>query len=130
MRGVLVSFGLAELIDKAILCVSELVTNVHQHAKGDLQLTVTVYETCVRVAVRDEGQLLPAPRHANARDTEGRGLFLVTAMSDACGLVSGTLAGGDGKSVWFDLAIPPGRRWPGRASGPVPTSPGDGGGTP
>ncbi|KUJ67569.1 hypothetical protein ACZ90_27385 [Streptomyces albus subsp. albus] len=108
LRGILTSFGLAEITDKALLCVSELVTNVHRHAKGDLRLTVTLHDTRVRVAVRDDCPLLPSPRRAGARDTEGRGLFLVTAMSDSCGLASGTLSGGDGKSVWFELAIPPG----------------------
>ncbi|MBH5335684.1 ATP-binding protein [Streptomyces pactum] len=109
VRSVLGALGLEELVDPATLCVSELVTNVHRHAKGDVRLTVTVEPGRVRVSVYDEcPESLPAPRRVGREETGGRGLFLVTAVSDDCGVVVGKPPSPVGKSVWFQLAIPPG----------------------
>ena len=62
--------------------------------------------TDLRVEVRDGSDRLPT----SSRDVEplahsGRGMVLVEAMSDAHGV--DPLDGG-GKSVWFELHLPPG----------------------
>ncbi|MEV8018973.1 ATP-binding protein [Streptomyces sp. NPDC086554] len=99
VRNALETLGLGDLAESAALCTSELVTNVHQHTKGDVHLRAAVAATHVRIAVYDGSEQLPAPRRAPAEDTGGRGLFLVTALSDVCGV---TPTGG-GKGVWFQL---------------------------
>ncbi|MFD4477080.1 MULTISPECIES: ATP-binding protein [unclassified Streptomyces] len=99
VRGALLTLGLAHLAEAAALCTSELVTNVHQHTKGDVHLRAAIATTHVRVAVYDASDQLPSPRSAPTEAEGGRGLFLVTALSDLCGV---TPAGG-GKGVWFQL---------------------------
>ncbi|MFG2498710.1 ATP-binding protein [Streptomyces sp. NPDC048441] len=99
VRGALETLGLDHLADAAALCTSELVTNVHRHTKGDVHLRAAVAATHVRVSVYDGSAQLPAPRRAPVDDEDGRGLFLVTALSDLCGV---TPTGG-GKGVWFQL---------------------------
>ncbi|MFE6162409.1 ATP-binding protein [Streptomyces sp. NPDC056486] len=99
VRSALVTLGLGHLADVAALCTSELVTNVLQHAKGDVHLRAAVAATHVRIGVYDGSPQLPSPRRAPAEDEDGRGLFLVTALSDVCGV---TPTGG-GKEVWFQL---------------------------
>lgn len=102
VRSALETLGLGELADTAALCTSELVTNVHQHAEGDVHLRAAVEATHVRVAVYDESRTLPTPRRAEGGDMDGRGLFLVAALSDVCGVTPTER----GKGVWFQLNRP------------------------
>ncbi|MDQ1028376.1 anti-sigma regulatory factor (Ser/Thr protein kinase) [Streptomyces umbrinus] len=99
VRATLETLGLGELADTAALCTSELVTNVHRYAEGDVHLRAAVERTHVRVAVYDGSTRLPSPRRAAAGDDGGRGLFLVTALSDVCGMTPTE----HGKGVWFQL---------------------------
>lgn len=99
VRNALETLGLGHLGDAAALCTSELVTNVHQHTKSDVHLRAAVAATHVRIAVYDGNERLPSPRRAPAEDGCGRGLFLVTALSDLCGVTPA----GVGKGVWFQL---------------------------
>jgi anti-sigma regulatory factor (Ser/Thr protein kinase) len=99
VRSALETLGLGDLADTAALCTSELVTNVHQHAKGDVHLRTQIEPTHIRVAVYDGCPELPTPRRAKGGDEDGRGLFLVTALSDVCGVTRAT----HGKGVWFQL---------------------------
>ncbi|MEU6822928.1 ATP-binding protein [Streptomyces atriruber] len=93
------TLGLGHLGDTAALCTSELVTNVHQHTKSDVHLRAAVATTHVRIAVYDGGDQLPTPRRPDADQESGRGLFLVTALSDVCGVTPASA----GKGVWFQL---------------------------
>ncbi|MEV6757454.1 ATP-binding protein [Streptomyces sp. NPDC051214] len=99
VRSALLTLGLGHLAEAAALCTSELVTNVHQHTKGDVHLRAAIADTHVRIAVYDGSDQLPSPRRAPAEDEGGRGLFLVTALSDVCGVTPT----GAGKGVWFQL---------------------------
>ncbi|MFI0982266.1 ATP-binding protein [Streptomyces sp. NPDC021093] len=99
VRSALATLGLGELAETAALCTSELVTNVHQHAKGDVHLRTRVERTHIRIAVYDNSPELPAPHRAKSNDEHGRGLFLVTALSDLCGISEVA----HGKGVWFQL---------------------------
>ncbi|MFE9649078.1 ATP-binding protein [Streptomyces sp. NPDC006365] len=103
VRYTLETLGLGGLADTAALCTSELVTNVHRHAEGDVHLRAAVEATHVRVAVYDGSTRLPSPRRASVGDDGGRGLFLVTALSDGCGVTPTE----QGKGVWFQLNVPP-----------------------
>jgi anti-sigma regulatory factor (Ser/Thr protein kinase) len=91
-------------LEDALLLVSELVTNSVLHADLDqdgwIDVTVQCDSQAVRVEVEDSGEgfgetghELPPPDHPC-----GRGLFLVRALSDRCGV-----APGGSSRVWFEL---------------------------
>ncbi|GHF56708.1 hypothetical protein GCM10010218_42570 [Streptomyces mashuensis] len=102
----LVAAGRDALVPDARVCVSDVVTNVVQHARVDtLAVEVTVRPGRAVVAVRDgDPYRRPYRRHAAPGDERGRGLQLVGALSYACG-VSLVWDGLHvvGKRVWFEL---------------------------
>ncbi|MGW7342743.1 ATP-binding protein [Streptomyces sp. NPDC054854] len=74
------------LVDTAELIVSELVTNAIKHGKGEVQVSVVLTATHVRLAVSSahpSGR--PALRAAAPDDECGRGLALVETLSDEWG---------------------------------------------
>lgn len=88
------------LLDRAELCVSELVTNAILHAATEVDLRVTAGPDGLRVSVRDRSPALPAlERHSTTAST-GRGLAMVVAVADDWGVDFGD---GPGKSVWCTL---------------------------
>ncbi|MFE0250770.1 ATP-binding protein [Streptomyces sp. NPDC059010] len=99
------------LIDRAALGVTELLTNVHQHAQPDKMCTVEIELLLDRlmVSVRDHDPRLPTvadsddAETADAADTLatcGRGLAMVAAVSESWGVRPD---GESGKVVWFTL---------------------------
>ncbi|MFE2508836.1 ATP-binding protein [Streptomyces naganishii] len=93
------------LIDRAALGVTELLTNVHQHARPDKLCTVELELLLDRltVSVRDHDPRLPVVEEMGEiapLATEGRGLAMVAAMSESWGARPD---GEDGKVVWFTL---------------------------
>ncbi|MGH9045748.1 MAG: ATP-binding protein [Acidimicrobiales bacterium] len=95
--------GLPEdLIDGAILMVSELATNAVQHARSRFELTIDCDPDGVEVEVWDHGGGEAEPQHPSATDTSGRGLQIVGALADAWGTRQATDRWG--KGVWFTLA--------------------------
>ncbi|WP_236244607.1 ATP-binding protein [Streptomyces sp. CC210A] len=97
------------LIDRAALGVTELLTNVHQHARPDKVCTVEISFALDRltVSVHDHDPRLPVlDRSPAARDplaTSGRGLALIEAVSESWGAQP---QGDSGKVVWFTLPAP------------------------
>ncbi|MFJ9618712.1 ATP-binding protein [Streptomyces noursei] len=100
------------LIDPASLGVTELLANVHRHARPSKQCTV---ELCVlldqlTVSVHDLDPRLPRLRTADSWETSGRGLALIAALSESWGVRPHA----PGKVVWFTLpaltAAPEGAR--------------------
>ncbi|MEU2716347.1 ATP-binding protein [Streptomyces sp. NPDC007205] len=99
------------LIDRAALGVTELLSNVHRHARPDKSCTVELELAPDRltVSVRDNDPRLPVP--ADAMDppdagplaTCGRGLAMVAAVSESWGARPD---GENGKVVWFTLPAP------------------------
>lgn len=104
------------LIDPAALGVTELLANVHRHARPSKQCTV---ELCVlldqlTVSVHDEDPRQPRLRAAGSWETCGRGLALIAALSESWGV----RPDGSGKVVWFTLpalTTAPGEARAGRA---------------
>jgi anti-sigma regulatory factor (Ser/Thr protein kinase) len=86
----------------AVLLTSELVTNAIRHEAGG---TVVLVLTCawdqLRVEVHDTSRAEPVPVNAPADAEAGRGLMLVTSLSDDWGCYR-TPAG---KAVYFALAV-------------------------
>ncbi|MER8045893.1 ATP-binding protein [Streptomyces sp. NPDC094032] len=98
------------LIDLAALGVTELLTNVHRHARTDKTCTVEVELLLDRltVSVRDHDPRIPDLAEPAADDeefaTSGRGLAIIEAMSESWGVRP---QGDSGKVVWFTLQAPP-----------------------
>ncbi|OKJ61545.1 hypothetical protein AMK29_23340 [Streptomyces sp. CB02261] len=100
------------LVDQAVLGVTELLTNVHRHARPDKRCTVEIELLLDRltVSVRDHDPRIPQacrPEPLDAFDelaTSGRGLAIVGAVSESWGVRP---CGADGKVVWFTLSAPP-----------------------
>ncbi|MFV2119237.1 ATP-binding protein, partial [Streptomyces sp. Act-28] len=99
-------WNLDPLIEKAALGVTELLTNVHRHAKPDKTCTVEIEFLLGRltVSVHDHDPRLPTlVRLEEGPDplaTSGRGLALVEAVSESWGARP---QGDSGKVVWFTL---------------------------
>ncbi|WP_415952919.1 ATP-binding protein [Streptomyces sp. KLOTTS4A1] len=94
------------LIDRAALCVTELLTNVHRHARPDKMCTVEIELLLdrLRVSVHDHDPRIPEVHNADPLDTCGRGLAMVAAVSESWGVWP---EGAAGKAVWFTLEAPP-----------------------
>ncbi|MDQ1040602.1 anti-sigma regulatory factor (Ser/Thr protein kinase) [Streptomyces sp. V3I8] len=93
------------LIDRAALGVTELLTNVHLHARPDKLCTVEIELRLDRltVSVHDLDPRLPEVQDATSSATCGRGLSMVAAVSESWGARPN---GESGKVVWFTLAAP------------------------
>ena len=110
IAGQLVRTDPADLIDTAVLLVSELVTNaVHASVAAaagyadprGIELTVARTRDTVRIEVADSAcGSLPAPSDPSAEDESGRGMQVISALSKRWGCWSGQL----GKVVWCELA--------------------------
>jgi anti-sigma regulatory factor (Ser/Thr protein kinase) len=101
------SWDHADLSDRALLAVSELVTNAFLYGEGDIVLVVTL-GVFLRVEVRDGGAGMPAQRNYSPTSTTGRGLHLVDHMADRWGTstVGDEGNGTRGKAVWFEIDTP------------------------
>jgi anti-sigma regulatory factor (Ser/Thr protein kinase) len=100
------------LIDRAALGVTELLANVHRHARPDKTCVVEMELLLgqLTVSVRDHDPRLPVVTcpddrvdldDIDALATCGRGLAMVAAVSESWGARS---EGEDGKVVWFTLS--------------------------
>jgi serine/threonine-protein kinase RsbW len=85
--------------DRATLLVSEISTNAVKHAQSNFAVTVIADGPTVRVEVRDFGHGQPTLRDPPPAEPTGRGLLIVSAMSDGWGVETHS----DGKTVWFAL---------------------------
>jgi anti-sigma regulatory factor (Ser/Thr protein kinase) len=94
------AFGCAELIDDAMLVVSELATNAMVHGGSEFTVSVTQIEKAVTIAVGDAGTGPPERRRAGASSTNGRGLQLVAGVASSWGVTPHSV----GKVVWANLA--------------------------
>ncbi|MEV5508509.1 ATP-binding protein [Streptomyces orinoci] len=96
---------LDSLIDTAALGVTELLTNVHQHAGPDKRCTVelALVQGQLTVSVRDHGPRLPRLTSPGRAGTHGRGLALIAALSTRWGVQRHHEGG---KVVWFTLREP------------------------
>ncbi len=71
------------LCDKADLGVSELLTNVLNHAPGDCELLVDETPQGVDIAVSDFSDALPVVKEVAWDATSGRGLFMLSLLADS-----------------------------------------------
>jgi anti-sigma regulatory factor (Ser/Thr protein kinase) len=97
----LTELGALDVVDTAVLLVSELVTNALLHGRPTISVEVLAVPSGVRIAVQDAHPDLPTPRPPARDEEHGRGLLLVDGMSRAWGVD----ARPPGKAVWFELAV-------------------------
>ena len=94
------AWGLADLVERAELLTSEVVTNAVVHGHSPVYLVVEAHSSSVVVEVKDMAQTqVVAEGEEVAEADHGRGMVLVDALSDRWGWweVDG------GKVVWFAL---------------------------
>jgi anti-sigma regulatory factor (Ser/Thr protein kinase) len=89
----------SEVVEDAVLLVSELVTNSVKHGGPPVVVAVDCDEDALQVRVRDGSPAMPTPRDALQTDESGRGLALVKTISADWGVDPSP----DGKHVWFVL---------------------------
>jgi hypothetical protein len=104
VRDVLDGWNCGHLVDQAMLCTSEIVTNAVLHADGEIDVAVRPVPGGIRVSVRDRSRsaafgvrTLLAPPADDA--TTGRGLLMVQLLATAVGETFGD----GGKTVWFEI---------------------------
>ncbi|THA78162.1 ATP-binding protein [Streptomyces sp. A0642] len=103
LRLYLNGWGLAGVADAAELALTELIANVVRHVPGRRCQTFIFRLPGgggVRVEVADDWPGLPLMAEGDLLDEEGRGLFLVDAVTDKWGVEA--RHDGGGKAVWFE----------------------------
>jgi anti-sigma regulatory factor (Ser/Thr protein kinase) len=90
-----------EVVEVAALLANELAANAVAHGEGSISLTMETDSDCVRVAVTDEGTVLPVIQETSPTAESGRGLSLVDALATRWGVDPAS----PGKSVWFELVV-------------------------
>jgi anti-sigma regulatory factor (Ser/Thr protein kinase) len=94
-REALTAWGVEDLLDQAMLIVSELTTNAERHGRtpangrsredehvDEITLTIALQADVVGIEVEDNSPEPPAPRIASLYASSGRGLQLVSAAAD------------------------------------------------
>lgn len=100
--GVLRDWGLHDRTEDAVAIVSELTANAVVHAASDPVVMLSTHEGTLRIAVQDGSPGEPvAATDPSASATTGRGLALVSALSDRWGYIGV----GAGKRVWAELSL-------------------------
>jgi anti-sigma regulatory factor (Ser/Thr protein kinase) len=99
-RDALSAWGLADLLDDAVLIVSELTTNAERYGRAceapardlstgqggrneEITLTLMVQADVVTIEVEDNSPYAPVEQAADEDAINGRGLHLVSAMADS-----------------------------------------------
>ncbi len=90
-----------DVVDSAVLLISELATNVTLHARTDLRVTVRFEDRQLWAEVKDWNSRMPQACLAPIDATTGRGLALVEALASRWGAERDA----DGKRVWFLLEL-------------------------
>ncbi|MFE9950205.1 ATP-binding protein [Streptomyces sp. NPDC005531] len=103
-RTALAAWGQDELIDDALLVITELVSNAIEYGRMGAMRVIVAWptESFIRLGVVDRSKAIPMMRlDSNGDDTHGRGLVLVDALSDRWG----TDLYQWGKQVWGEIRV-------------------------
>ncbi|MEV4865940.1 SpoIIE family protein phosphatase [Streptomyces ossamyceticus] len=100
VREQLAAWGLDDLAPTTELLASELVGNVVRHAKGPVRLRL-LHGSELTCEVFDGSLTMPRIRRATDTDEGGRGLQLITALSQRWG----TRYTPDGKCIWTEQPL-------------------------
>ncbi|MCX4964154.1 ATP-binding protein [Streptomyces sp. NBC_00654] len=101
LRAALAAWGLSSVQDSAELVLSELLTNAGRHARvspgREIETRFIPVGGGVRIEVHDASEAPPVTRRAAPESTDGRGLFIVSALARSWGIGE---RNGPGKFVW------------------------------
>jgi len=94
-------WGADALVERAVLVVSELVTNAITHAGSVCRVVLRcgANSDSVRIEVTDFGQGSPEPQRPSSVRPSGRGLLIVSSVATAWGIDPSA----DGKIVWAEI---------------------------
>lgn len=90
------------IVDDALLCISELVTNALQAECSVISVCVELSAQRLRISVHDDAGGTPTVRSPDWTDPHGRGLLIISAVSTSWGVRPFEA----GKEVWADLPWP------------------------
>jgi anti-sigma regulatory factor (Ser/Thr protein kinase) len=103
VRKACADWSVSAIGDVAALVVSELVTNVVEHARSSCRVSVSIGPAGMHVSVRDYAPgPPPRPRPVDLARSRGRGLHIVSALASSWGVSRHP----DGKTIWAVLALP------------------------
>jgi DNA-binding NarL/FixJ family response regulator len=97
-----VEWNLEDLLDDALIVVSELAANAVTHAESGCRIRLSLNDATLRIDVVDTGAGTPEPQPATWTEEHGRGLHLVDALTTAWGLEIVP----EGKLIWAELPRP------------------------
>jgi anti-sigma regulatory factor (Ser/Thr protein kinase) len=97
----LTSWGLDDIAFVTELVVSELITNAIRYARGPIQLRL-IHDRALICEVSDASSTAPHLRRVRAFDEGGRGLLLVSQLTQRWG----TRQTPQGKTIWAEQALP------------------------
>lgn len=103
VRETLVTWDLQEIVDDALLVVSELAANAITHAGSAYRVRLASTARSLRIEVRDGGAGTPEPQPKSLTNEHGRGLLMVAAISASWGIER---SDGVRKLVWAELTRP------------------------
>jgi PAS domain S-box-containing protein len=103
LREVTAAVGRDEWLDAGELAISEVVTNALLHAHTEVSLWIGAFEDELCVEVQDANPAMPVARDYDEQASTGRGMGLVAAVAQQCGIHS---LGPEGKVVWFCIGGP------------------------
>ncbi len=92
-----------DVLDAALLVVTEAVTNAVRYGQGRIELAVRLENDCIRIEVRDAN---PQPPHQRAPQADGlgeggRGLYLLDALTQRWGVDD--RLDPPGKTLWMQI---------------------------
>ncbi|WUH89446.1 SpoIIE family protein phosphatase [Streptomyces sp. NBC_00433] len=99
-RSQLETWHLDDQVYATEVMVSELVTNVLNHAAGDPRVRLIRGEN-LTVEVSDESTSSPHLRHARTQDEGGRGMLITATLASRWG----TRFGEEGKTIWVEQEL-------------------------
>jgi serine phosphatase RsbU (regulator of sigma subunit)/anti-sigma regulatory factor (Ser/Thr protein kinase) len=99
VRDVLGGWQLPDLVDAGGFAASELLTNAVRHGRGPVELQLLLLDEIVTISVADGDTRLPRLRRTSVEDEGGRGLHLVSLLTQRWG----ARATAGGKVVWCQL---------------------------
>ena len=100
-RQALIDWQHPDLVDDALVVISELVQNVLQHTDGGGELVLTRRDHAVLIEVFDSSATPPRVYGPDPRRLGGRGLLIVAAVT----LEWGTRPAPTGKVVWALMPV-------------------------
>ena len=89
----------AQVVEDAVLIVSEVVGNAYLHARSGVRLCAQYSGQVLHVEVADNSPVLPQLREGSLEATGGRGVLILDALAARWGAREGLA----GKVVWFEL---------------------------